>query len=111
LNDEQNRSFEQIKKSALLEAERNKTLELLNLVEQLRGKFSQEQLKSAELTKRISSIETSDLVQKNTQLEEEKRKSHELPKIVEELRESLKQEQGKAAELAKSAVRVAERSS
>jgi len=108
LSDEQNRSFELVKKSALLEAEKNKTLELLGLVEQLRGKLSQEQAKSAELTKRIASIETSELAQKNTQLEEEKRKSHELLKIIEELRESLKQEQSKAAELAKNAISVAE---
>ena len=103
LTDEQNRSFELAKKSALLEDEKKRSLEHLQTIEQLRASLKQEQEKSAEQRKKFSGLETQELAKKNALLDEEKRKSQELLKIVEQLRESLGQEQAKTLMLEKKA--------
>jgi DNA repair exonuclease SbcCD ATPase subunit len=79
------------KKSALLEEEKKRALEMMRMIEQLRENLKQEQAKAAESSKT------------NLQLEEEKKRSLDMLKMVEQLRESLKQEQAKSAEIASKA--------
>lgn len=84
--------------SVLLAEERNKSLDLLKTIVQLRESLKQEQVKSAELEARInklSVLEDSQLARKNAQLEEEKKKALEYERTISELRNSLKQEQAR----------------
>lgn len=97
---EQNVSLELEKKTALLEEERSKSVELLKTIVQLRESLRQEQTKSAELEARISklaTVEENQLAKKNAQLEEEKRLSLEYMRTIEQLRESIRQDQAKSA--------------
>ena len=89
------------KKSALLEEEKNKSLDLLKTIVQLRESLRQEQAKAAVLEAKVIKldfVEDNQLAKKNAQLEEEKRLSLEYMRTIEQLRTSLKQEQAKLAE-------------
>jgi len=108
-------------KQAKLDEERNKSLEMLKTITQLRESLKQEQAKSAELESRLSKLEqdkTAEMEAKlrklsemeenrfikfNAQFEEEKKKSLEYMRTIEQLRESLKQEQSKLASVSTSA--------
>jgi hypothetical protein len=75
------------KKSAQLEEEKKRALELMRMIEQLRESIKQEQAKTEVFAKA------------NSLFEEEKKKSLDLLKMVEQLRDMLKQEQAKTAEI------------
>jgi chromosome segregation ATPase len=97
---ERNISLELEKKTALLEDERSKSLDLLKTIVQLRESLKQEQAKSAGLEAKLNKLdglEESQLVKKNAQLEEEKKLSLEYMRTIEQLRESIKQDQAKSA--------------
>ena len=98
---ERNIALELEKKTAHLEEERSKSIDLLKTIVQLRESLKQEQEKSAMLEARVNkldSVEENQLVKKNTQLEEEKKKSLEYVKTIKQLRENLKLEQEKSAQ-------------
>lgn len=91
------------KKTAHLEEERSKTLDLLKTIVQLRESLKQEQAKTAVLEARLNkldSVEENQLVKKNAQLEDEKKHSLEYMRTIQQLRESLQQEQEKSARMA-----------
>jgi hypothetical protein len=96
------------KKTALLEEEKAKTLDLLKTIVQLRENLKQEQAKSAVLEARLiklDTVEENQLIKKNALLEEEKKLSLEYMRTIEQLRATLKQENEKsAAVLEKAAV-------
>src|SRR5512135_3613741 len=99
--DEKDKSAEQAKLASLLEEERNKSLELLKEIVQLRESLKQEQAKSADLDaklNRLAIVEENQLAKKNAQLEEERKNSLELMRTIEQLRESIKHDHAKAAE-------------
>ena len=99
---ERNIALELEKKTALLEDERSKTLDLLKTIVQLRESLKQEQARSAGLEAKLNKLdglEESQLVKKNAQLEEEKKLSLEYMRTIEQLRESIKQDQAKSAEM------------
>ncbi len=99
---ERNIAQELEKKTAHLDEERNKSLDLLKTIVQLRESLKLEQEKSAVLESRViklDSVEENQLVKKNAQLEEEKKKSLEYVKTIQQLQESLKQEQEKSAQM------------
>jgi chromosome segregation ATPase len=99
---ERNIALELEKKTAHLEEERSKSLELLKTIMQLRESLKQEQTKTALLEARVmklDSVEENQLVKKNAQLEEEKKKSLEYMKTIEQLRENLKRDQEQLAEV------------
>jgi chromosome segregation ATPase len=99
---ERNIALELEKKTALLEDERSKSLDLLKTIVQLRESLKQEQAKSAGLEAKLNKLdglEESQLVKKNAQLEEEKRLSLEYMRTIEQLREKIKQDQAKSAEM------------
>jgi hypothetical protein len=105
---ERNIALELEKKTAHLEEERAKSIDLLKTIVQLRESLKHEQERSAVLEARVNkldSVEENQLVKKNTQLEEEKKKSLEYMKTIQQLRESLKQEQDKSAQMS---IRMAE---
>ena len=95
------------KKTAQLEEEKNKALEQIKIIEQLRESLKQEQAKSAEMVmkasdlqaklNKLAEVEENQLAKKNAQLEEEKKKSLEQVQMIEQLRESLKLEQAKSS--------------
>lgn len=90
------------KKTAHLEEERNKSLDLVKTIVQLRESLKQEQGKAAALeakVTRLDSVEENQLVRKNAELEEEKKKSLEYVKTIEQLRENRKQEVEKSAQM------------
>ncbi len=96
-------------KQAQLEEERNKSLDLLKSVVQLRESLKQEQAKSAELEARItrlSALEDSQFAKKSAQFEEEKKKSLELMRTIEQLKESLGAEQAKSSEVVNSSLEL-----
>lgn len=96
-------------KQAQLDEERNKSLELLRSVVQLRENLKQEQAKNAELEAKLNkmaALEESQIVKRNAQIEEEKKHSLELMRSIEELKEELKQEQSRSAEIADSGVQL-----
>jgi hypothetical protein len=109
LADDKNNSPEPALKEALFEAEKNKAVEQLKVIDLLKQNLSMEQNKNAGLVKKVADLEgklaklaTSEddqLSQKNAQLEEEKKKSSAYLKTINELMESLKIEQGKSTEL------------
>jgi hypothetical protein len=99
---ERNISLELEKKSMLLEEEKNKSLDLLKTIVQLRESLKQEQSRSAELdTKltKLNSVEENQLAKKNALLEEEKAKSLDYVKTIEQLKENVKQLETKLAKL------------
>ena len=99
---EQNLAEELEKKTALLEEERDKTVDLLKTIVQLRESLKQEQARAAELDaklNKLAEVEENQLVKKNAQLEEEKKLSLEYMRTIEQLRESIKQDQAKSAEM------------
>jgi hypothetical protein len=105
---ERNIALELEKKTAHLEEERSKSIDLLKTIVQLRESLKHEQERSAVLEARVNkldSVEENQLVKKNAQLEEEKKKSLEYMKTIQQLRESLKQEQDKSAQMS---IRMAE---
>ncbi len=88
--------------SSLLDEERNKSLELLKEIVQLRESYKQEQAKAADLEaklNRLAVVEESQLAKKNAQLEEERKNSLELMRTIEQLKESIKQDHARTAEL------------
>ena len=98
--DGQDRSLELAKKEVQLEEEKNKTLELLKTIVQLRESLKQEQAKAADLEaklNRLGTVEDNQLAKKNAQLEAEMKRSIALMSAIEQLRESLKQEQARSA--------------
>jgi chromosome segregation ATPase len=99
---ERNIALELEKKTAHLEEERIKSLDLVKTIVQLRESLKQEQEKSAVLETRVNkldSVEENQLIRKNTELEEEKKRSLEFVKTIKQLRESLKLEQEKSAQM------------
>jgi hypothetical protein len=99
---DQNLSLELEKRNALLEEEKNKSLDLLKTIVQLRESVKQEQAKSsgleAKLTK-LDALEQNQLARKSAELEEEKKLSLEYMRTIEQLRESIKRDQAKTAEM------------
>ncbi len=91
------------KKTALLEEERNKSMDLLKTIVQLRENLKQEAAKTAELeeklNERITEMEGR-LASKTARLEEERKLSLEYMRTIEQLRESIKQDQTKSAGMA-----------
>jgi hypothetical protein len=98
---ELNLALELEKKTAHLEEERSKSLELMKTIVQLRESLKQEQAKTAVLEARViklDSVEENQLVKKNALLEEEKKKSFEYMRTIEQLRETIKHDQEKLAD-------------
>ena len=103
-------------KQAQLEEERNKSLELLKNVVQLRESLKQEQAKSLEQEAKLVQLETklnklaaleeTQIVKRNAQIEEEKKYSLELMRTNEQLKEQLKQEKSRSLEIADSGVQL-----
>jgi uncharacterized protein YhaN len=97
-------------KHAQLEEERNKSLELLKSVTQLRESLKQEQAKSAEqesklaqlATKieKLATLEDSQINKRDARIEEEKKHSLELMRTIEKLKENIKQEKARSLEYA-----------
>jgi chromosome segregation ATPase len=99
---ERNIAQELEKKTAHLEEERVKSLDLVKTIMQLRESLKQEQERSTVLEARVNkldSVEENQLIKKNAELEEEKKRSLEYVKTIKQLRESLKQEQEKSAQM------------
>ncbi len=91
------------KKTALLEEERNKSVDLLKTIVQLRESLKQEEDKTAELEAKLNKLTTDEEDQLNTksvQLEEERKLSLQYMRTIKQLRESIKQDQDKSAEMA-----------
>jgi len=103
-------------KQAQLDEERNKSLELLRNVVQLRESLKQEQAKSPEQEakvvqledklKKLAALEESQIAKRNAQIEEEKKYSLELMHTIEQLKEDIKQEKAKSFEIAHSGVEL-----
>jgi chromosome segregation ATPase len=99
---ERNIALELEKKSLLLEEEKNKSLDLLKTIVQLRESLKQEQTKTADLDNKLTklnSVEENQLARKNAQLEEEKSRSQEYTKTIEQLKEDIKQLESKLSKL------------
>lgn len=99
---ERNIAQELEKKTAHLEEERVKSLDLVKTIMQLRESLKLEQERSTVLEARVNkldSVEENQLIKKNAELEEEKKRSLEYVKTIKQLRESLKQEQEKSAQM------------
>jgi uncharacterized protein YlxW (UPF0749 family) len=109
LKHEQELSYELASKNAQLAEEKNKSLEHLKTIVQLRESHKQEQAKVAEMAnkvadleakiKALSRLETGELAQKDAQLEKEKNKSIELAKTIEQQNEKLDEAQKKVTDL------------
>ena len=96
-------------KQAQLDEERNKSLELLRNLVQLRESLKQEQARSAEQEaklNKLAALEESQIAKRNAQIEEEKKYSLELMRTIEQLKEQLKQEKSRASEIAASGVQL-----
>jgi chromosome segregation ATPase len=96
-------------KQAQLDEERNKSLELLRNLVQLRESLKQEQARSAEQEaklNKLAALEESQIAKRNVQIEEEKKYSLELMRTIEQLKEQLKQEKSRASEIADSGVQL-----
>ncbi|MDP1635358.1 MAG: hypothetical protein Q8L69_11845 [Gallionellaceae bacterium] len=92
------------KKTALLEEEQKKSLELLKTIIRLREDLKHEQERSAGLEAKLhklDAVEQNQLVRKNAELEEARNKLADVMKLNEQLRKSIEQEQAEAAEMAK----------
>jgi fructose-1,6-bisphosphatase/sedoheptulose 1,7-bisphosphatase-like protein len=106
---EQEMSYELASKTAQLAEEKNKSLEHLKTIVQLRESHKREQAKVAEMANKVSELEekiralsrleTSELTLKSTLLEKEKNKSLEQLKTIEQQKESLDRALAKAAEM------------
>jgi chromosome segregation ATPase len=99
---DRNIALELEKKTALLEEEKSKSIDMLKTIVQLRESLKQEQERSAVMEAKINklaAVEESHLVKKSAQLEEEKKLSLEYMRTIEQLRESIKQDQAKSAEM------------
>lgn len=106
---DQSISLELAKKTALLEEERSKSLELLKTIVQLRESLKQEQVKTSEIVRKAGDLEAqakefaaadaNELASKTAQLEEEKKQSLDFMRRIEQLKESLKQEQAKKTDV------------
>lgn len=111
--EDKNKSQELAKKDALLEEEKNKSLELLKTIVQLRQSLKDDQVKNSEIVKKASELEAKakesaaldaeKLARQNAQLEEEKKKSLEYMRMIEQLKDVLRQEQANNAELTRKA--------
>ncbi len=94
--------------TAQLEDEKDKSLELLKTIVQLRESLKQEQVKTSDIVRKAAELETKskdaaalttgELAKKSAQLEDEKKKTVEQAKTIEQLRESIKQEQARNAD-------------
>ncbi len=103
-------------KQAQLDEERNKSLELLRNVVQLRESLKQEQARSAQLDtkvvqledklKKLAALEEGQIAKRNAQIEEEKKYSLELMRTIEQLKEDIKQEKAKSLVIAHSGVEL-----
>ncbi len=90
------------KKTALLDEEKSKSLDLLKTIVQLRESLKQEQERAAVLETRLTKLDTvegNQLARKNAQLEEEKKLSLEYMRTIEQLRATLSQEREKSVEV------------
>lgn len=97
------RDLELVAREQQLEEERNKSLEQLKTIVQLREALKQEQAKAAETGKRVSELEAglkqltaasaSELARKDAQIDAEMKKTAAAEKQCRELQEQLKQEQ------------------
>lgn len=103
-------------KQAQLVEERNKSLELLKNMAQLRESLKQEQAKAAEqeakatqleakLNQRIA-LEESEAAQHKAQIEAEKKHALELMGNIQQLKETIEQEKARAVELADSGIQL-----
>ena len=107
--DVQKKALELAMKDAQIEEEKSRALEHLKTVVQLRESLKQEQVKTAEMVRKmaeheakaneLAGLDVNELAKKNAQLEEEKNKSLEHLKTIDQLGESLKQEQAKTVEM------------
>lgn len=94
--------------TAQLEDEKDKSLELLKTIVQLRESLKQEQVKTSDIVRKAAELEAKskdsaalmagELSKTSAQLEEEKKKTVEQAKTIEQLRESIKQEQARNAD-------------
>ncbi len=94
--------------TAQLEDEKDKSLELLKTIVQLRESLKQEQVKTSDIVRKAAELEakakeaassmTNELARKSAQLEDEKKRTAEQAKALEQLRESIKQEQARNAD-------------
>ena len=99
------RDLELVAREQQLEEERNKSLEQLKTIVQLRESLKQEQAKTAEASKRVNELEAglkqltvssaSDLARKDAQIDAEMKKAAEAERRCRELQEQLKQEQAR----------------
>lgn len=87
LTEAQNNALELVNKNALLEQERNKSIELLKTIEQLRESLKQEQTKTAEMARKSAAWETK--ANELAELEARGNKVTELEAKVKELTELL----------------------
>ncbi|MBU0688126.1 MAG: hypothetical protein KJ850_11320 [Gammaproteobacteria bacterium] len=94
-------------RDAQLADERNKSLEQLKTIVQLREALKQEQVKTAEVSKRVNELESglqqvtsssaSDLARKDARIEAEMKRAVDAENKCKQLQEQLKQEQDKQA--------------
>jgi chromosome segregation ATPase len=106
---EKNLVAELEKKSALLDEEKNKSLDLLKTIVQLRESLKHEQERAVLLETRLTKLDTvegNQLAKKNAQLEDEKKLSLEYMRTIEQLRATLKQEQEQSVEVQKKKVEL-----
>ena len=96
LTEEQDKALEQAKRNALLQEEKNKTLELQKTIEQLRESLKQERAKADEIAERAVTLEAR--VEELTGLESNIQKVADLEARVKELTETLKKISGIASE-------------
>lgn len=99
------RDLELVAREQQLEEERNKSLEQLKTIVQLRESLKQEQAKTAEASKRVNELEAglkqltassaNDLARKDAQIDAEMKKAAEAENKCRELQEQLKQEQAR----------------
>ena len=92
------------KKTAQLEEEQKKSLELLKTIIRLREDLKQEQERSTGLEAKLhklDAVEENQLVRKNAELEDVRSKLAEYLKLNEHLKQGIEQEQAAAAEMAK----------
>lgn len=103
------RDLELAARDAQLEDERNKSLEQLKTIVQLRESLKQEQARTAEASKRVNELEAglkqltasgaADLARKDAQLEAEMKRAVDAENKCKELQTKLKQEQDKLASM------------
>jgi DNA repair exonuclease SbcCD ATPase subunit len=87
LTEAQEKALELAKKNALIAEEKNKLLEHMKTIEQLRESLKQEQANAAEMAKKMTALEAK--AQSSAELEAQAKKSAELEAKVKELTEAL----------------------